>query len=246
MTKTSNPAVPDPADLHPRRTFVRLLSTAGLLAAMPALTASPEPKAKGKPEDGEEDVTPAEDLMREHGVLKRVLLVYDEVRGRIAAKREFPPAAVADSARIIQTFIEAYHEKLEEEELFPRFRRAGKLVDLVTVLESQHVAGRRVTVQILALAGAGLKGEADREKLAVHLGEFVRMYAPHEAREDTILFPAIRTVVSKKEYDVLGDRFERKEHELFGEDGFERMVERVAGIEKTLGIYDLAQFTPRA
>ncbi len=72
------------------------------------------------------------------------------------------------------------------------------------------------------------------------------MYAPHEAREDTILFPAIHKVVSKKEYDVLGDRFEGKEHELFGEDGFEHMVERVAGIEKTLGIYDLARFTPGA
>ena len=40
------------------------------------------------------------------------------------------------------------------------------------------------------------------------------------------------------------DRY--KEHQLFGEDGFEKMVDRVAAIEKTLGIYDLAQFTPRA
>ena len=243
MTRTSKPEVPDSVDLRPRRAFVRMLSTAGLLAAVPVLSASPEPKEKGKP-DEEEDVTPAEDLMREHGVLKRVLLVYDECRGRIAAKKEFPPAAVSDSAKIIKDFIEAYHEKLEEEELFPRFRKAGRLVDLVTVLESQHVAGRRVTGQILALAGAGLKGEGDRERLSALLGQFVRMYAPHEAREDTILFPAIHKVVSKKEYDVLGDRFERKEHELFGEDGFEHMVDRVAGIEKTLGIYDLSQFTP--
>ena len=33
-----------------------------------------------------------------------------------------------------------------------------------------------------------------------------------------------------------------QQHDLFGEDGFEKMV---ASIEKTLGIYDLAQFTPR-
>jgi hemerythrin-like domain-containing protein len=177
-------------------------------------------------------------------VLKRVLLVYDEVRGRIAAKKDFPPASVADAAKIIQTFIEAYHEKLEEEELFPRFRKAGRLVDLVTVLERQHQAGRVVTGQVLSLAGAGLKGEGDRERLSFALGQFVRMYAPHEAREDTILFPAIRKVVSKKEYEVLGDRFEKKEHDLFGEDGFERMVDRVAAVEKTLGIYDLTQFTP--
>jgi len=246
MATTGRPYRPDPTDLHPRREFVRLLSAAGLLAAAPILSASPDPKANGKPMENDEDVTPAEDLMREHGVLKRVLLVYDECRERIAARKEFPPAAVLDSAKIIKTFIEAYHEKLEEEELFPRFRKAGRLVDLVDVLETQHKAGRRVTDRILALAGGGLKGEGDREKLAAALAQFVRMYAPHEAREDTILFPAIRKVVSKKEYDILGDRFETKEHELFGEDGFEHMVERVGGIEKTLGIYDLSQFTPVA
>ena len=31
----------------------------------------------------------------------------------------------------------------------------------------------------------------------------------------------------------------------FGEEGFEKMVDRIAGIEKTLGIYDLVQFTPK-
>src|SRR5262245_31754909 len=75
----------------------------------------------GREKEEEEDVAPAEDLMREHGVLKRILLVYDEVRERISAGKDFPPAAVTDSAQIIRTFIEEYHEKLEEEHLFPRF-----------------------------------------------------------------------------------------------------------------------------
>lgn len=45
--------------------------------------------------------------------------------------------------------------------------------------------------------------------------------------------------------DALGESFEKKEHELFGEDGFEGMVDRVATIEKELGVLDLGQFTPR-
>ena len=32
---------------------------------------------------------------------------------------------------------------------------------------------------------------------------------------------------------------------LFGDDGFERVVDKVTGIEKRLGIYDLSQFTPK-
>jgi hemerythrin-like domain-containing protein len=71
------------------------------------------------------------------------------------------------------------------------------------------------------------------------------MYAPHEAREDTVLFPAFRKIVSRNEYDSLGEEFEDNEHKLFGEDGFETMVEKVTKIEKELRIYDLAQFTPK-
>jgi len=76
------------------------------------------------------------------------------------------------------------------------------------------------------------------------LSAFNTMYRPHEAREDTVLFPAFRKIVSKHEYDSLGEEFEKNEHKLFGEDGFETMVNKVAEIEKKLGIHDLAQFTP--
>jgi hypothetical protein len=51
--------------------------------------------------------------------------------------------------------------------------------------------------------------------------------------------------VSAHEFDSLGEDFEKKEDELFGEDGFFKVVDRVAEIEKQLGIYDLAQFTPK-
>jgi len=60
-----------------------------------------------------------------------------------------------------------------------------------------------------------------------------------------VLFPAFRKIVSPNEYDSLGEQFEDREHRLFGEEGFDKMVDKVAAIEKKLGIHDLAQFTPR-
>jgi len=74
---------------------------------------------------------------------------------------------------------------------------------------------------------------------------FITMYRPHEAREDTVLFPKLRSVVSANEFDAMADDFENDEHRKFGEDGFEIIVGRVAGLERALGIYDLAKFTPR-
>jgi hemerythrin-like domain-containing protein len=195
----------------------------------------------------EEEINPGEDLMREHGVLKRIMLVYDEAERRLLSPRtDVSPDAIHQSASLIRSFIEDYHEKLEEDHLFPRYRKANRLVDLVDVLTTQHQAGRKVTEHILQLAtNSALKDEVNRKQLATMLGQFNRMYAPHEAREDTVLFPALRKIVTPNEYDALGEDFERKEHELFGEGGFEEIVEKVATIEKGLGIYDLAQFTPK-
>ncbi len=230
-----------------RRRFLQLLASGALLIAAGSIsdnTAEATTPAEG-PESLEGEISPAERLMREHGVLKRVLLIYGECIRRINAGADLPPSALINSASIIRSFIEDYHEKLEEDFLFPRFRDVHKLVDLVDVLAEQHKAGRKLTDTTLMLAKAGaLKDPQDKQKLTESLSLFIRMYSPHEAREDTVLFPAFRTIVTHNEYEALGEEFEKKEHELFGEDGFESMVDRVAAIEKTLGIYDLTQFTP--
>ena len=216
----------------------RALRAAGLLGA--AFVA--RPGLAQLPEE-EEGVSPAEDLMREHGVLNRILLVYDESIRRLKDKRELPSGVIAGAAGIVRRFIEDYHEKLEEEHVFPRFEKAGKLTGLVSVLEAQHRAGRRLTEAIQRRAAG--KTAPDRTALAADLAQFVRMYRPHEAREDTVLFPAFHALVPSREWEHLGEEFEEKEEQLFGKNGFEKMVDEVAGLEKRLGIHDLAQFTPR-
>ena len=109
---------------------------------------------------------------------------------------------------------------------------------------NQHKAGRVITEQILQLSKQPTLSENESQKLVRLLTSFNIMYRPHEAREDTVLFPAFRKLVSKHEYDSLGEEFENNEHKIFGEDGFETMVEKIAAIEKQLGIYELSQFTP--
>ncbi len=59
-----------------------------------------------------------------------------------------------------------------------------------------------------------------------------------------MLLPALHGIMTAKEYDAMGDRFEDREQELFGKNGFERIVGEVAELEKALGIEELSQFTP--
>lgn len=183
--------------------------------------------------------------MREHGVLKRVLLIYREGIHRLQAEQPDPPQALNASAGIIRSFIEDYHEHLEEQYVFPNLERAANLTDITTVLRAQHQRGRVLTDRILgATAAAAVLDQPAREALVQDMFAFIRMYEPHEAREDTVAFPALRDVLPAQKFRELAEIFEDEEHQRFGQAGFQGVVDKVADIEKSLGIYDLGQFTP--
>src|SRR5947209_989054 len=94
-----------------RRLFLRTSATAGLAAFAPGLVSLRADEKKNKPE---EEVGAAEDLMREHGVLNRVLLIYEEGLRRLRANEEVPPDAFHKPATLVRKFVEDYHERLEE------------------------------------------------------------------------------------------------------------------------------------
>lgn len=220
-----------------RRTFLASLSSGIVLVGCAGSSrgaAKPEPTEH----ESDEEVTPAEDLMREHGVLRRVMYLYDEAAQRLERSADVPLDALAGGAAIIRRVIEDYHEKLEEDFLFPRFEKAGTLADLTATLRKQHAAGRTLTEQITTLSAAKL-ADADRAKLASILRSFNHMYRPHAAREDTVLFPALRGLVGAHEYEELGEQFEDKEKQMLGDHGFEHAVDQVATLEKSFGVNDL-------
>jgi hemerythrin-like domain-containing protein len=221
------------------------VSAAGAIAL--SACDKPQPKAAepGAPAEDEVPVTPPEDLMREHGVLKRVLLIYREGIRRVEAGDELPVQALNAGAAIVRSFIEDYHEQLEEKHVFPKLEQMGKLADVTAVLRTQHARGRVLTDRVVAATStAPALDQAKRDAVVQDMSAFIRMYEPHEAREDTVVFPALRQVVPAKEFRDMADMFEDEEHRRFGQAGFEGVVDKVADIEKSLGIYDLNQFTP--
>jgi hemerythrin-like domain-containing protein len=230
---------PDPRS--ERREFLRMAAGAGGLALVGCATTGATRAGHAEPSgqaNGEAEVTPGEDLMQEHGALERVLFIYDEAAHRIEAGQELDLRVLASAAGIVRRFVEDYHEKLEEQFVFPRLQAAHRETDLVATLLQQHQRGRQLTDDIVRRTGAAASTE-----LAQVLRAFVRMYRPHAAREETVLFPAFRDVVGRSAYQELGEQFEDKEHELFGENGFQNNVAEIARLESSLGIGDLARFT---
>jgi hemerythrin-like domain-containing protein len=199
--------------------------------------------------DTEIEVTAVEDLMREHGVLRRALLVYAEAAMRFRKNAaDVSPAALQRTAKLFRAFGEEYHEKkLEEAFIFPRIkeRGSGDATKYPDILTAQHDRGREITDYIISVT-AGPKIAVEAAAFADTLESFVRMYQHHAAREDTIVFPAWKGLLSADEYDDLNDKFEEIEQQQFGEDGFEDAAKQMGEVEATLGIDDISKFTPPA
>jgi hemerythrin-like domain-containing protein len=197
-------------------------------------------------EQGSATVTPTEDLMREHGVLRRALLVYEESASKLRGNwSAIAPDNLEKTAQLFRSFGEDYHEKrLEEAYIFPALKKtAGPAEVYADVLMAQHARGREITDYVLSVTAAEKIASGSMAAFIGALESFVRMYAHHAAIEDTIVFPAWKATMSDQQLDEMGDKFEEIEHELFGEDGFEAAVKRIADIEESLGMANLGGFT---
>jgi hemerythrin-like domain-containing protein len=227
-----------------RRAFLGALgfATGGAVLGLAALPTA----AQGKKTPEEKDVGAVEDLMREHGVLRRALLAYAVCSRRLrTAADSVSPEALTRIAKLFRSFGEDYHErKLEEDHIFPLIRKTrGPASAYPDVLIAQHNRGREITGYILKAASGARIAPADAAPLAGVLDDFVWMYEHHAAREDTVVFPAWKDALSAKALDELGEKFEAIEKAEFGKDGFEEALKTMADIEKGLGMTDIGQYT---
>lgn len=239
-----------------RRDFLYMTAASGAALVLNGCRADNAPKApdqSGKPASAKADeekkggeVTATEDLMREHGVLRRALLVYSEAAVKLRnSPSAIAPNALQKTALLFRAFGEEYHErKLEEAYIFPAVKKAGgPAAGYPDILIAQHARGREITDYIIAVTKSGKLGVANGAQLAGAMDSLVRMYRAHASREDTIVFPAWKQTLSAQQLDEMNDKFEDIEHEQFGEDGFEDAVKQISEIESELGLADLASFT---
>jgi hemerythrin-like domain-containing protein len=191
------------------------------------------------------DVGSVEDLMREHGVLRRILLVYQQSAGRLRNGDSVNGSALNRAAQLFRSFGEDYHEKmLEESFIFPALRKIrGPVAAYPDVLIAQHHRGRKITDYIIEVTGRKRLSGSQASGLAHAFEGLALMYQNHAAREDTLVFPAWKQALAERDLDEIGDKFEDIEQQQFGKDGFEAIVDQIGEIEQALGYADLAQFT---
>lgn len=239
MLRAEEDAMPNNHEEISRRNFVAKAAVTTLAVTIPLLGEQQAAEQK------EPEVTATEDLMREHGVLRRALLVYQETVPKLRQSAStVDPRALHQAADLFRTFGEDYHEKmLEEQHIFPVVRKMkGEAAKYPDILVVQHNRGREITNYILSRTNLTKLG-SDVEPLARAMETLVRMYQHHAAREDTIVFPAWKLNFTDKQLDEYADQFEDIEKKMFGKDGYEDAEKKISGIEQRLGLADIAQFT---
>ncbi|HEV2837564.1 MAG TPA: hemerythrin domain-containing protein [Pyrinomonadaceae bacterium] len=231
------------------------LTVAGAGALLISCKASPTKPAAATNDEAKEpapgeavpvEVSAAEDLMREHGILRRALLVYQELTVRLRQDAATVPLeAIEKTAQLFRVFGEDYHEKrLEEAFIIPVVRKVqGPVAAYADVLLAQHERGREITDYLLSVSKADRLATNHVEGVTKAFESFVRMYEHHAAIEDTTVFPAWKAATGDQEYDELGEKFEDIENEQFGSDGFETALKRMEDIEASVGLNKLDLFT---
>lgn len=170
-----------------------------------------------------------EDLIAEHGILNRILLVYEELISLLKENSKKPNIIqyAHESAQLIRTFVEDYHEKLEEDYVFPLFKDKG-YDELISTLIQQHSLGRILTDKILSSTESG--------ELIDNMSKFIYMYRAHESREDTIVFRNVRKFIDAEKFHELSKKFDEIEDEKLGPHGYNNILKKVIKIEQGLGL----------
>jgi hypothetical protein len=113
--------------------------------------------------------------------------------------------------------------------------------DAIQELKVQHGSGYELMQRIKALA----KADKLNSEMASYFEDFRLMYTHHAAYEDTVIFPSFEAMENRSEINELADTLESEEKRVLGHRGFGDFVDKIAGVEKKLGIYELSTSTPK-
>lgn len=142
---------------------------------------------------------PIQILMAEHRVIETVLGALES-----AANRDVGVSFYERAVDFIATYADALHHGKEEDRLFPKMVERGMPAEQgpIAVMLEEHRIGRAhvaaMRAQIEAVDLEGLK----RESLA-----YAALLRNHIAKEDQVLYPMGRNVLSAQDLEDLTSRF---------------------------------------
>lgn len=146
---------------------------------------------------------PIQELMDEHRIIEKVLTALTA-----AADQELPLEFYERAVDFIANFADKCHHSKEEERLFPVLEEKGipREAGPIGCMCEEHEIGRGHVQSMRELLKAGDLAGLRRESL-----NYVGLLSSHIQKEDNVLFPMGRNVLSKVELEQLRAKFDEVE-----------------------------------
>jgi len=171
-------------------------------------------------------------LMIEHRLIERMLLVIEDVLGKIESKHRVDPVFVDIAVDFIRVYADRTHHGKEEDILFRELNNkplTAKDRQIMKELIEEHVFGRQTTKALIDANTRYRNGDdAALADIAATLQTLIDFYPKHIEKEDKVFFPSsISYFTAKEDQTILAEfwEFDRKMiHEKYKSvvEGFER------------------------
>jgi hemerythrin-like domain-containing protein len=158
-----------------------------------------------------------EDLSHEHELIRRMISVMEALSAELQAGTPGIAGDLREAIRFVRGFADKCHHGKEEKLLFPLIASKNQTVASmpVRILTSEHDAGRTLIRELEDALMAIEAGDATAlAKAAQALTLYTRMLRKHIDKEEDVVFPLARTLISEEEADLLAEQFEAVEEEM--------------------------------
>lgn len=170
--------------------------------------------------------------MIEHRLIERMVAVLDRQRASIDGGGRPDNDLLDTAADFMRTYADRCHHGKEEELLFAKLKTKEMSADMVAAMDqliADHARSRQLVGRMRELNGRSRGGEAAAaSELVGVLGELVKLYPDHIAREDKHFFPAAMHYLSREESDTLLHQFSEFDRKII----HEKYAAVVEGAEK--------------
>ena len=158
----------------------------------------------------------AETLEEEHKLILQMLKALSALHARIE-KGEIDPDTLISVVDFFRTYADKFHHAKEEAQLFPMLEKRGVKPKgcPIGVLHTEHEQGR---VLITALSDAIMKSRNGDVTANTAIGSYIKnvidFYTDHIWKEDYLLFPMSKKVLTQSDQDELQQGFAKVDREM--------------------------------
>ena len=167
---------------------------------------------------------PADELLREHAVIRRMLFVLGRLADHVEGWADFPAEDVATVLRFFREFVERVHHRKETECCYGLAVLSGheEVVESMGELVADHDGTASLLQALLLFWEPGALLEDERIAFASLARRYARRIGEHMDTEEEALYPTLRCRLFGRELDDVLATFDRISERHEGLDVWQR------------------------